>query len=671
MNGTITLLLFLFTAGLSAAQPAFYLSAEGDDAADGISPATAWKTLQKANLEMHRLRPGSKLLLRRGDTFFGGLTIPVSGTERQPVTIGAYGEGKPPVLTGAISVPPARWKEWKDGIYAAPISEEVFWLFAGDQFLTPARYPNSGFLRFPESSEGKFSNRFKDASGRPDGYWVESTVHLRGHRFAYQENPVMAHHDSTVFLWGNVYSPIKGFGYFFGRHLMELDSVSEWHYDLQAGMVFYKPEKPESLSNCQAAIRKTGILLQGDHLRIEGLSFEYYGQYGIKGDYRKDITIHDCSFRHINDRAIDVSRGQRWEIAGNRFEDILNTAIRTGDCREFVVKGNNIRRIAQQQGLFRFPFGSAIYAGGRESKDNYFGYNVIDSVGRQGFYVNGEGHLIEKNRITNTIMFSDDDGAINLYGGGGVIAKDIEIRDNYIENTFGELESVDTWYTWQKTTMDVGIYTDDLSQNILIDGNTIINTNTGVLMHNNQGVVLRNNTIFKPREMGVDVRNDWIINDWEFMKDNRLEGNIIYVEAENAHPLQIFDEKDNWRRFAAYEGNILINPAGKEVILREWVDRDYSTYKGRDREFAMAEWNAIFAGGGDMAPSRGTPAFLREGRDFQALIISNPSGEPLARSLKPEKKHAYYDLDGKKIESVSLAPWQSEIVLLAGQDWKK
>lgn len=668
MNGAIAILLFLFTAGLSTAQPAFYLSAEGDDAADGLSPATAWKTLQKANLEMHRLQPGSRLLLRRGDTFFGGLAIPVSGTEEEPVTIGAFGEGEPPVLTGAISVPPASWKEWRDGIYAAPVSEEVHWLFAADKFLTPARYPNSGFLRFPESSEGKFSNQFKDASGRPDGYWVESTVHLRGHRFVYQEKPVMAHHDSTVILWGNVYSPIKGFGYFFDHHFMELDSVSEWHYQLQSGMVFYKPEKPEDLNNCQAVIQKTGILLQGDHLHIEGLFFEYYSQYGIKGDYRRDITIQNCSFRHINDRAVDVSRGQRWEIAGNRFRDILNTAIRTGDCREFKVKENDIRRVALQQGLFRFPFGSAIYVGGRESKNNYFGYNVIDSVGRQGFYVNGEGHLIEKNRIANTIMFSDDDGAINLYGGGGVIARDIVIRDNYIENTFGELESVDTWYTWQKGTMDVGIYTDDLSQNILIEGNTIINTNTGVLMHNNQGVVLRNNTIFKPREMGVDVRNDWIINDWEFMKDNRLEGNIIYVDAADAHPLQVFDEKNNWRRFATYEGNTLINPAGKEVILREWVDNDYSTYKGQDREFAAEEWKAILAGGGNAAPSRGAAALPWEGRNFRALIISNPSDVPLTKSLTAENGRAYYDLDGKVIEAVSLAPWQSAIVLLAGPD---
>lgn len=654
------LISFLMSAPLMG-QRTFYISNQGSDTAGGQIPEEAWQSLQKVNLEMEQFQAGDKILFRRGDTFPGGLSITVSGRPEQPIVFGAYGKGKDPVFTGAYPV--KGWKKGNKGIYSVPFSTEVYWLFSGGTFLTPARYPNSGFLRFPESSPGKFNNQFKDASGKPDGYWIESMVHLRGHRFVYQERNVMSHHDSTVVLWGSVYSPIKGFGYFFDRHLLELDSLSEWHYDPQASLLYYLPEKESDLEKTLAVTQQNCFLVRGDYLQFEHLQFEYFARHAIKGDYRNNIDIRNCSFKHINDRAIDVSKGKNWTIENNRFEDILNSAIRTGDCESFIVKNNYINRIALQQGLFRFPFGNAIYVGGRFSKNNYFGYNTIDSIGRQGFYVNGEGHVIEKNIITNTVMLSDDDGAINLYGDGGVIAKDIIIRNNYIENTFGELESVDTWYTWQKNTMDVGIYTDDRSHNIIIEGNTIINSNTGVLMHNNQHVVLKDNTIFKAREIGVDVRNDWLINDWEFMKDNRLEGNVIYVESQEAHPLQIFDEKDNWRRFASYENNHLVHPFGKEVILRKWVDNDYSTYKGQNAEFSMPEWKDLQKSKKNVLQSKGTPDFIKNSSQFEALIVSNPSDEVLKKDLEGPAKSKYYNLNGQLLNSIELKPWRSKILI--------
>lgn len=78
---------------LAGAAPAstFYVSAAGNDNADGRSPATAWATIQKANSSLPN--DGSALLFRRGDTFYGELAPPF-GCE-----VGAYGAGARPVLT--------------------------------------------------------------------------------------------------------------------------------------------------------------------------------------------------------------------------------------------------------------------------------------------------------------------------------------------------------------------------------------------------------------------------------------------------------------------------------------------------------------------------------------------------------------------------------------------
>ncbi|GGZ87405.1 T9SS type A sorting domain-containing protein [Algibacter mikhailovii] len=81
----------------------YYVSNDGNDANDGISESTPWKTLTKASSVTQSgglLQPGGKLLFNKGDTFIGQLIIGCSGTEENPIEIGSYGTGDKPILTG-------------------------------------------------------------------------------------------------------------------------------------------------------------------------------------------------------------------------------------------------------------------------------------------------------------------------------------------------------------------------------------------------------------------------------------------------------------------------------------------------------------------------------------------------------------------------------------------
>src|SRR6266568_5346199 len=72
---------------------AYYVSPTGDDAADGTSPATAWRTLSRATAA--QLAPGAQLLLEGGARFTGPLafTREDAGDPSDPVYVGAYGQG--------------------------------------------------------------------------------------------------------------------------------------------------------------------------------------------------------------------------------------------------------------------------------------------------------------------------------------------------------------------------------------------------------------------------------------------------------------------------------------------------------------------------------------------------------------------------------------------------
>ena len=73
----------------------YYVAADGDDAADGLSPETAWKSLAQVNDAV--LGFGDSVLFKRGDVFRGHLE-PQSGCPGHPIYYGAYGEGVKPIL---------------------------------------------------------------------------------------------------------------------------------------------------------------------------------------------------------------------------------------------------------------------------------------------------------------------------------------------------------------------------------------------------------------------------------------------------------------------------------------------------------------------------------------------------------------------------------------------
>lgn len=70
----------------------YYVSNAGDDANDGLSPETAWKTLDKVSRA--ELQRGDGVLFKRGDMFRGAVNTCAG------VTYGAYGSGEKPRFYG-------------------------------------------------------------------------------------------------------------------------------------------------------------------------------------------------------------------------------------------------------------------------------------------------------------------------------------------------------------------------------------------------------------------------------------------------------------------------------------------------------------------------------------------------------------------------------------------
>ena len=74
-------------------------SQTGDDARDGLSPATAWRTLERASSAT--FKPGDRVGFRSGGVWSGQLRITAQGEPARPIVFCAYGEGARPRIETA------------------------------------------------------------------------------------------------------------------------------------------------------------------------------------------------------------------------------------------------------------------------------------------------------------------------------------------------------------------------------------------------------------------------------------------------------------------------------------------------------------------------------------------------------------------------------------------
>ena len=63
----------------------YYVSASGNDGKSGLSPAAAWRSIDRVNTQT--LKPGDTILFQGGKTFSGSIYVPSTegGTAKKPV----------------------------------------------------------------------------------------------------------------------------------------------------------------------------------------------------------------------------------------------------------------------------------------------------------------------------------------------------------------------------------------------------------------------------------------------------------------------------------------------------------------------------------------------------------------------------------------------------------
>jgi len=121
----IAIILLIFILGIfglakiSHAATIYYVDATGgNNANDGISESSPWKTIAKVN--SMSFNPGDTILFKRGETWRETLIIPSSGTSGHPITFGSYGIGAKPLILGSTQI--TNWEQSGTNIWRATLA---------------------------------------------------------------------------------------------------------------------------------------------------------------------------------------------------------------------------------------------------------------------------------------------------------------------------------------------------------------------------------------------------------------------------------------------------------------------------------------------------------------------------------------------------------------------
>lgn len=493
----------VFLAGLLLAllAPAatYYVSPSGNDANSGTSTSSAWRTIARVNQSTFSYQPGDKVLFERGGVWRGEIILGANGNAAQPITVGAYGTGAKPIIKGSEVV--SGWSPYQGNIWRASVtSGKVDQVHVNGQRMTPARYPNTGWLR--NSQGGGMQMQSADLA-RPNGYWNGATAVVRTSSSSFDTLIVANHANGTLHFTTSIINLGSApWGFFMKGKLAELDSPGEWYYDGAAQQLyFWAPNSGDPNSQTvEAAVYRNGVncYWQRAHLRIQDLEFQHQRLAGVLNDGANHVTVTGCTFRDLYHGI--RSAGTYDNYSNNEFRDTYATAaLVLGD--NDVIADNTFHSIALIDGEGESTWG---YFGIRTTGSGItIRNNNLDTIGYIGIIAESNA-LVERNVVRHPLAVMNDGGGIAIDHADGLI-----IQDNIVSDPIGSWENGAPNVLPHNERMGIGIYF----------GNTSIKNS-----------IAQRNTVYNCPQSGIHVDHTMVTTGLQ-IKDNVLFNNGVQISV--------------------------------------------------------------------------------------------------------------------------------------------
>lgn len=549
--------LFLLCSGPLAHATDYYVSPNGSDSNNGTSANTAWKTINRVNQLSFQLQPGDRILFERGGTWRGEVVLGSSGSASQPITVGAYGSGAKPVIKGSALV--TGWTPYQGNIWMADLAagNGVTQVYSGGQRMTPARFPNTGWLR-NSNQMGQYQMQSNDLS-QANGYWNGAMAVVRSSSSSFDTLTISNYANGTLTFTTPTYYTMgtEPWGFYITGKLAELDSPGEWYFDKASQrLYFWAPggADPNTMT-VEASIFRNGVncFWQRQNLAVDNIAFRHQQYAGVLNDGAINVSVSNSDFRWLYHGI--RSAGPVSNYSGNTFKNTYATAVASfGD--DAVIANSDFSRIALWDGQGETAWG---YFGIRTTgSGTIIRNNRLDTIGYIGIIAESNA-LVERNVVRHPLATMNDGGGIAIDHADGLI-----IQDNIISDPIGSFENGAPLQAPHNEHMGIGIYFGNTSiKNTTAQRNTVYNCpQYGIHVDHTAvttGIKVKDNILFNN---GIQlVMSDYSGGVYTPSYNDVYSGNVLYcLDKDQLCMLQYHCHSATPVNFGTFSNNRYFNP---------------------------------------------------------------------------------------------------------------
>ncbi|MEO5990188.1 MAG: right-handed parallel beta-helix repeat-containing protein, partial [Ferruginibacter sp.] len=626
----------------------YYLSNSGNDANNGTDPSSAWKSLAKLN-SFKNLKPGDSVLFKKGDSFYGSITVTNSGSAGNPIVYSAYGTGAKPLITCFTTV--NKWTNmggniWESTNVVSTLSTCNIVVMNGAT-TAMGRYPNKdatnkGFLIYTSHSDN--NSITGNITDKPN--WTGAELIIKKERWTFDRSPIVNHSGGTLSYTAQTdYLPKDGYGYFIQNDIRTLDQNEEWYYNsISKRISIYSTTSP---SNVQISSIDNNVYGSGkNYITFSSIKFTASNMNSLEIKGSIGLMIKNCDILYSGNNGLFGFNLSNTVIDSTTFNHINNNGILFWyNCPDAIITNNHFKNIGLNLGLatgihYASCTAMTLTSEGGGSPNALIQGNTIDSVGYIGISGGDKNTLIKNNVITNFCMTKDDGGGI--YPSSGISDSPIKIIGNIILNGKTAKEGTadhSMSYTW-------GIYIDDNAHDIEVCNNTVEGMpNSGIFIHNAYNINIISNTSYNNKEAQLSLQHDL----YHVIKNISTNQNIFATGKYSQLAVKLYSSKNDLSNFGNIDSNYYSVNSVNSFFTRSVFDA------GTNRIFE--NWKVIL------------------GIDSHSLIQFNDSIRFEYNATSTDKSVAldasYIDLANKKYSGIIIiAPFSSVLLIYKGESLK-
>jgi hypothetical protein len=378
--------------------------------------------------------PGAPVVYRAEGgkaTFYGGQRL----TGFAPVTDQAVLARLPEEARGKVyacdlaALGVTDYGERRDRGFGLPPSPPTLELYVDGRPMTPARWPNEGFVKIgelvdPGAGHPAVFTYLDDRHARwaqADDVWLFGYFHWLWADAAIKVGKIdpVARTVTTAeaYPYGGGMDNGQGIQYYALNLLEEIDTPGEWYLDRKAGKLYlYPPTDPNAATIEIGMFSAPMVTMRGvSHVQLEGLTFDLGRYQGLVLEDSSDCLIAGCTVSRMADSGVLVHGGERVTLLGCdiRLMGRRGTEVIGGDRATLTPGGHVVENcVIASVGRIDRTYTPCIQL---EGVGNRVAHNLMFDCPSSAMRIEGNDHQIEYNRFHSVVRESDDQGAIDIF----------------------------------------------------------------------------------------------------------------------------------------------------------------------------------------------------------------------------------------------------------------